>query len=109
MISPRFGILVRQGVRDLGDVVEKFTGAPRVPGVTPRSGVVIVGVGAPSRSADFRGGLCYLDAVEPEPTRSRPEVVPFRVDRRTEHLRSFSRSRREHHAMSASGRHWCRG
>jgi len=47
MISPRFGILVRQGVRDLGDVVEKFTGAPRVPGVTPRSGVVIVGVGPP--------------------------------------------------------------
>jgi len=32
---------------DVGDVVEKFTGAPRVPGVPPRSGVVIVGVGPP--------------------------------------------------------------
>ena len=82
--------VVGQDVRDVGDVVEKFTGAPRVPGVTPRSGVVIVGVGPPSRSADFRGGVCYLDPVEPEPTRSRPEVVPFRVYRRTEHQRSFS-------------------
>ena len=56
--------------------------------VPPRN--VIVGVGPPSTSAGFRGGLCYLDAVEPEPTRSRPEVVPFRVYRRTEHQRSFS-------------------
>jgi len=39
--------VVGQDVRDVGDVVEKFTGAPRVPGVTPRSGVVIVGVGPP--------------------------------------------------------------
>ena len=38
---------VRQDARDVGDVVEKFTGAPRVRGVTPRSGVVIVGVGPP--------------------------------------------------------------
>ena len=36
-----------QDARDVGDVVEKFTGDPRVPGVTPRSGVVIVGVGPP--------------------------------------------------------------
>jgi len=38
---------VGQDARDVGDVVEKFTGDPRVPGVTPRSGVVIVGVGPP--------------------------------------------------------------
>jgi hypothetical protein len=38
---------------------------------------VIVGVGPPSTSAEFRAGR--LAAVEPEPTRSRPEVVPFRV------------------------------
>ena len=81
-----------------GDVVEKFTATPRVPGVTPRSGVVIVGVGPPSTSADqrrpFLPGRRRAGA-----TRSRPEVVPFRVYRRTEHLCSFSRSRREHHAI----------
>ena len=60
-----------------GDVVEKFTATPRVPGVTPRSGVVIVGVGPPSRSADFRGGLCYLDAVEPEPRGPALKRCPF--------------------------------
>ena len=45
---------------------------PGAGGVNPPPRSVIVGVGPPSTSADFRGGLCYLDAVEPEPTRSRP-------------------------------------
>jgi hypothetical protein len=58
---------------------------------------VIVGVGPPSTSADFRAGR--LAAAEAGATRSRPEVVPFRVYRRTEHLCSFRRSRREHHAI----------
>jgi len=73
------GILVGQDVRDVGDVVEKFTGASRVPGVTPRSGVVIVGVGPPFTLADIRGGLCYLDAVEPEPRGPAPKSCLSRV------------------------------
>src|SRR5262245_28131275 len=72
--------VVSQDVRDVGDVVEKFTGDPR----NLPQWSVIVGVGPPSTSADFRGGLCYLDARRAGATRSRPEAVPFRVYRRTE-------------------------
>ena len=43
------GILVGQDVRDVGDVVEKFTGAPPVPGVTSRSGASSSAWGPPSR------------------------------------------------------------
>src|SRR5262249_26134276 len=58
---------VRQDVRDVGDVVEKFTGdPPGCRGYLPLRRV-IVGMGPPSTLADFRGGLCYLDVVEPEP------------------------------------------
>jgi len=59
-------------VRDVGDVVEKFKGATRVPGVTPRSGVVIVGVGPPSTSARLQTRPFYLDARRAAATRSRP-------------------------------------
>jgi hypothetical protein len=55
---------VRQDVRDVGGVVEKFTGAPGGAGGNLPLRSVKVGVGP---------GLCYLDAVEPEPTRSGPE------------------------------------
>jgi len=65
-------------VRDVGDVVEKFKGATRVPGVTPRSGVVIVGVGPPRhRPSTSEAGLCYLDAVEPEPRGPALKWCPF--------------------------------
>ena len=58
--------VVGQDDRDVGDVVEKFKGDPRVP-VTSRSKIIVVS-GAPLlHRPDFRGGLCYLDAVEPEP------------------------------------------
>jgi hypothetical protein len=57
---------VRQDVRDVGDVVEKFTGGGNLSaGERHRRN------GAPSKSADFRGGLCYLDAVEPGPAQPR--------------------------------------
>jgi hypothetical protein len=50
-----------------GGAVEKFTATPRgCRGYLPLRRV-IVGVGPPSTSDGFRGGLCYLDAVEPEP------------------------------------------
>jgi hypothetical protein len=51
-----------QDARDVGDVDEKFAATPApVAGNLPLRSV-IVGVGPPSTSADFRGGLCYLDA-----------------------------------------------
>jgi hypothetical protein len=59
---------------------------------------VIVEVGPPSTSADFRGGLCYLDAVEPEPRCPALKWCPFAFVVE-EHLASLSRSRREHHAI----------
>jgi len=43
-------------VRDVGDVVEKFTATPPCRGNPPQR-IVIVGAGAPSRSADIRGGV----------------------------------------------------
>jgi hypothetical protein len=69
---------VRQDVRYVGDVVEKFTATPQggCRGYLPQR-IVIVGVGPPSTSADFRGGLCYLDAVEPEPRGPAPKRCPF--------------------------------
>ena len=57
-------ILVRQDVRDVGDVV--ITAPPGCPNLPQRSVIVCVG----PTSADFRGGLCYLDAVEPEQART---------------------------------------
>jgi hypothetical protein len=47
-----------------GDVVEKFAGDPRGCRAYLPQRNAIVGVGPPFTSADFRGGLCYLDAVE---------------------------------------------
>jgi hypothetical protein len=43
------GILVGQDVRDVGDVVEKFTGAPRGAGGNLPQRSVIIGVGPPLR------------------------------------------------------------
>jgi hypothetical protein len=54
-----------------------FTGdPPPVPGNLPQRSVII-GVGPPSTSADFRGGLCYPDAVEPEPRGPALKWCPF--------------------------------
>jgi len=54
-------------VRDVGDVVEKFTGDPGVPGVTSRSGTSSSEWGPPLHRPDFRGGPGRLGAVEAEP------------------------------------------
>jgi hypothetical protein len=51
-------------VRNVGDVVENFTGGPPGAGNLPQ-GKVSDGVG-PHTSADFKGDLCYIAAVEPE-------------------------------------------
>ena len=63
---------------------------PRVPGVTSRSG-----------ASSSEWGPLYIGRLQGRPssrrragaTRSRPEVVPFRVYSRTEHLCSSSRAR----------------
>jgi hypothetical protein len=52
------GILVGQDVRDVGDVVEKFTAAPPgCPGGNLPQRNVIVGVGPPSTSIEFRAAV----------------------------------------------------
>ena len=48
--------VVGQDVRDVDDVVEKFTGDPSGAGVTPLPAERHRRVGPPSASADFRGG-----------------------------------------------------
>jgi hypothetical protein len=66
--------VVGQDIRDVGDVVEKFTPPPRVP-VTSRRGTLSSVWGPRLHRPDFRGGLSYLDAVEPEPTRLPQRLV----------------------------------
>jgi len=94
-----------QDVRDVGDVVEKFTATPRVPGATSPNGASSLEWGPPSTSADFRGDLPHwiLWTVADVSLRHCSCVASF-LSRN--HFPDRCNRRIGKRWRSASGRHW---